>query len=160
MKVLNIKLQDWVHLINKLFEHVGVFEVKLRLWVGQLNAIMLIFQRCLQVNLMRPLPMFKVGHLREQVKTRFADLRPKQGFSVICNSVRTNRGQCCRSPADGTDRYAMQHWIENQVYLSRDSYVLLTICSSWLVPRTNASRSNDNCAIRRPYTIVHQSDFC
>ena len=38
MKVLNIKLQDRVHLINKLFEQVGVFEVKLHMWVGQLNA--------------------------------------------------------------------------------------------------------------------------
>ena len=37
VNVLNIKLQGRDQLINKLFEHVYAFEVKLRLWVGQLK---------------------------------------------------------------------------------------------------------------------------
>ena len=37
MNVLNIKLQGRDQLISKLFEHVCAFEVKIRLWVGQLR---------------------------------------------------------------------------------------------------------------------------
>ena len=44
------------------------------------------------------------------------------GFCIICNSVHSKHGQCCHSPADGTDWFGMQHWLEDQVYWSCDSF--------------------------------------
>ena len=55
INVLNIKLQGRSQLINRRFEQVCAFQVKLRLWVGQLTQCNYAhFQRCLQVHLMRP----------------------------------------------------------------------------------------------------------
>ena len=79
MNALNIKLQDRVQLINKLYEHVCVFEVKFCLWVGQPKQC--IYAHFLQVNLIY---VVFVGQLREQFKTQFVDLRANnQAFALF-----------------------------------------------------------------------------
>ena len=82
MIVFNIKLQGRDHLINKLFEHMSAH---LR-WsfVYEWEAIMHIFQRCVQVKLMRPQHLAFVGQLWEQFKTQFADQHANnQAFALF-----------------------------------------------------------------------------
>ena len=86
MNVLNIKLQGRDQLINKLFEHVCAFEVKLRLWVGQLKQCNYAHFPTLSASQLNEVTTYVafVGQLREQFKTRFTDQRANnQAFSVF-----------------------------------------------------------------------------
>ena len=111
MNVLNIKLQGRDQLINKLFEHLRWSFVCG--WDNSNNAIMHIFQHCLQVNLIRPQRMLLLLGSCENIQNSICrSARQQPGFDIISNSVPSNRGQYCRSFADRIDWFAMQHWFE------------------------------------------------
>jgi len=78
INLLNIKLQGRVHLTNKLFEHVCVFELKLRLWVGQLKRCNYAHFPTLSTSQPNEATTYVafVGQLREQLKNLLADLHP------------------------------------------------------------------------------------
>ena len=90
MNVLNIKLQGRDQLINKLFEHICTFEVKLRLWVGQLKQCNCAHFSTLSKSQSNEATTYVafVGQLREQFKTRFADLRTNnKAFALFVTPV-------------------------------------------------------------------------
>jgi len=75
MNVLNIKLHGRDQLINKLFEHVCAFEVKLRLWVRQLKQCNYAHFPMLYASQSNEAITYVafIGQLQEQFNTRFAD---------------------------------------------------------------------------------------
>ena len=93
MNVLNIKLLGRDKLINKLFEYVCAFEVKLRLWVRQFKQCNNAHFPTLSASQPNEAAMYVafVGQLREQFKTLFADQRANsQAFALFATPFSVN----------------------------------------------------------------------
>ena len=83
--MLNIKLQGRDQLINKLFERVCAFEVKIRLWVRPLKQCKYANFPTLSASQPNEATFVTfVGQLREQIKTRLTDMRvSNQDFALF-----------------------------------------------------------------------------